>query len=140
MRRLILICLGVFCGYAYSAMPTDSQTWKGELYGITPAREGITVEYCKAHAFDTFQAPANMVDKDITADNGVKAKDLGYTTKQIGSLYFREGTAEFNGIIDGKAWQQKVHYYSQSLSAKNSMRQGAWYSKDCKGFYKVTPL
>lgn len=133
-----IACL-VSC-YSLSALATDAPTWKGELYGITPSKKNVTLEYCKSHAFDTYQTTADMVNKEITADNGVKAKDLGYKTTQVGGLYFRDGTVMFSGIINGKPWQEKVHYFSQSLSAKGSMEQGVWYTKDCKGFFKVGPV
>jgi hypothetical protein len=135
--------IGTICTLSFNCFAADQTrevTWKGELYGIMPSHPEVTVEYCKSHAFDTYQTTADMVDKEITADNGVKAKDLGFTTKKVGGIYFRQGTAIFSGIINGKPWEETVHYFSQSLMEKDGMQQGAWYTKDCKGFYKVGPV
>lgn len=135
---LSIACL-VSC-YNLPALAKDTAIWKGELYGIAPTSKKVTKEYCKSHAFDTYQTTAAMVNKEITADNGVKAKTLSYKVSQSGGIFFNTGIAMFSGIISGKPWQEKIHYFGQSLQASGGMQQGVWYSKDCKGFYKVGPV
>jgi hypothetical protein len=135
MKLLSCCCVSLFAlfsGMTYAA----GETWTGKLYNITPTHMNVTEQYCKEHVLDTYQTTPEMISKEVTAQNGVKAKDLGFTSREEGGVYFHTGTAEFSGTYDGKPWKETVHYFSQSLMPKGDM-QGAWYTKDCKGFYKV---
>ena len=75
----------------------------------------------------------------MTAKNGVKAKNMSNTVKEQGGVYLFNGVAMLSGEDNGKAWKEKAHYFGQSLMKEGGMEQGVWYTKDCKGFYKVTP-
>lgn len=111
----------------------------GKFYDITPKRAGVTEEYCKTHVLDTYKTSPGEVDKEVVGENGIKARDLGYKTKQVGGIFFRNGTVMFTGTTDGKQWREKVYYFSHALSKESVIQQGAWYTKDCKGFYSVRP-
>ncbi|RDI39054.1 hypothetical protein [Aquicella lusitana] len=138
MKKLISRSLGALVLVSCTAFAAEG-VWEGEFYGIMPKNKNVTEDYCKSHVLDKYETSATQVDKEVTAKNGVKAKDLGYSTKEQGGVYFFNGTAMFSGEEDGKSWQEKVHYFGQSLMKEGGMEQGVWYTKDCKGFYKVGP-
>lgn len=139
MKKLIALSCLSLCAFLSGTIYAASENWTGQLYGITPNHSGVTEQYCMDHALDTYQTTSEMVDKEVTAQNGVKARNLGYHTRQEGGVYFKNGTVEFSGTYEGKPWKQKVHYFSHALQSKGGMEQGVWYTKDCKGFYKVGP-
>lgn len=126
---------------ATTAFAAGDGQWKGEFNHVMANRAGVTDEFCKAHVPDTYKTTASMNMKEITADNGVKAKDLGYRMRAVGGVYFFDGTAMFSGETDGKPWQEKVHYFAQTLQREptGGTQQGVWFTKDCKGFYSVGP-
>lgn len=112
--------------------------WKGEFINTMPAKDGITEEFCKQHSLDTFEGDMKAIDKDVTASNGVKAKNDSIKVRQVGSVYSAHGTATLSGEYEGKPWKEKATFMAYALS-KDGMRHGVWYTKDCKGFYRVGP-
>lgn len=117
----------------------DETVWTGHFSNVTANRSGVTDEYCKARVPDNFKTDSKMVMKEIHADNGVDAKDLGYRTRAVGGVYFLDGTASFTVTVDGKESKQKAHYFGQTLQREGGVQRGVWFTKDCKGFYAVGP-
>lgn len=136
MKKFVIGCLAIaLCTFSAIA---SAETWTGKLFDITPTRPDVTLEYCKSHVPDSYQATPEMVNKEIIANNGIRARDIEYTVKDKGMVYFRSGKAEFSGTDHGKPWKEKVYYYAQMLN-KDGPQRGVWYTKDCKGFYSVGP-
>ena len=135
ISHLILGFSSLLCLTAFAA----DDTWTGQFSDVMSKNKNVTDDYCKAHALDTYQASADMIYKEVTAQNGVKAKNLSHQSKQVGGVYFHTGTAMFSGETEGKEWKEKVYYFGQTLVEKEGLIQGVWYTKDCKGFYKVGP-
>lgn len=142
MKKVIYLSIATASLTVISATTAIADTpWQGEFTHVMSNRKGVTDDFCKAHVPDTFKTTASMSTKEITGDNGVKSKDLGYRMRAVGGIYFFEGTAMFSGTTDGKAWQDKVHYFGQALQRDPAAtyEQGIWFTKDCKGFYSAGP-
>jgi len=137
MKKFTVCLIGTVVMMSSCAMAEEM--WVGHMYAATPKHKGVTEAYCKSRIMETYEAPANMINKEVKAANGVTAKNLGDKNKQVGGIYMHEGSAMFSGITDGKPWKEKVHYFSFSLKDKNASQVGAWFNKDCKGFYKLGP-
>ena len=137
MKLISLGLASLFVLFAHIAFAAD-ENWSGELYNIMPKNSSTTEEYCKTHVLDTYQASVAMIHKEVTGANGVKGKNLYNRTKMIGDIYMHSGAAMFSGVYEDKPWKEKVYYYSQSLE-KDGFEQGIWYTKNCKGFFKVGP-
>lgn len=112
--------------------------WKGEFMNTMPAKDGVTEEFCKQHALDTFEGDMKMIDKEVTGSNNVKAKNDSFKVRQMGGIYSVHGTATLSGEYEGKPWKEKATFMAYALT-KEGMRHGVWYTKDCKGFYRVGP-
>lgn len=117
----------------------NSGALQGQFFDIKARNSKVTDEYCKNHTPDTFTTTHGMEDKKSVGANGVTGMVSQNRTKQVGGVYLREGTANFSGEENGKKWSEKVWYYGQILDKETGIEQGIWYTKDCKGFYKVGP-
>ena len=137
--KLTSCCLIGLAVVLSSATFAADQSWQGQFSNIMPTHAGVTEEFCKAHVLDTYKTTANMVDKTVKADNGVEAKEMTFKMKPMGGVYAISGTAMLSGMTDNKPWKEKASYFAYSLQPKDGMQQGVWYTKDCKGFYKVGP-
>jgi hypothetical protein len=138
MKKFVIGSIAiVFCGIS-TTVSAANEVWVGKLFDITPAHDGVTLEYCKAHVPDSYETTPEMLNKEIVGKNGVHAKDLDFSIKEKGFIYFRNGKAEFSGVNQGKPWKEKVYYFAQMLN-KEGPQRGIWYTKDCKGFYSAGP-
>lgn len=138
MMKLTSLSFLTLATLAASSVYAAGGPWQGEFSDITPTHSGVTEDYCKQHVLDTYQTSAGKVDKEVTGQNGVKAKNITFNTKEQGGVYMYTGSSELSGTYEGKPWKDKVHFIGLALQ-KDGMEQGAWWSKDCKGFYKVGP-
>ncbi len=139
MKKFASYCLIGLSAWVVNTTFAADVTWTGELSGFTPTHAGITEDYCKAHAIDSFQSTSSMIYKKVTGNNGVTSTNLDVSTKKMGAIYLKTGTAMFAGEIDGKAWKEKLHFVATMLQPTGGMEQGVWYTRDCKGFFKTGP-
>ncbi len=140
MKKWILSgCVSLLTLLAAPAFAADVVAWSGEVFGIVSKNANVTQEYCTSHSPDMFDANADTIYTQVTAKNGVQSKNISRKAKDMGGIYMIKGVAMFNGTYEDKPWQEKVYYYGTALQDKGGLEQGVWYTKDCKGFFKIWP-
>lgn len=135
-KKIANFALSLFLSTSFIPYAYADATWLGTFSHVSTNRKDVTVEFCKERTPDTFvTTSANTMN--VTANNGINIKDMGYRTRAMGGIYFFDGTAIFSGTLNGKEWKEKAYYFGQSLQRENNEQRGIWFTKDCKGYYKI---
>ena len=82
MKKFILYLIGTMTLFSTYAMAEEM--WVGHMYAATPKHKGVTEAYCQSHIMETYEATADMINKEVKAANGIVAKNLGDKNRQIG--------------------------------------------------------